>query len=135
MSLLQEMCQDRTTDTRYSRIALNQGTSMNCPNLVFQRPEGCGRTNTNGFERMETVFRLSNCLLEIRSVLSTLYSFGQIKKLEDELVDFESKRLKGYLSVVCPDMIHGSVWRQTKNMQEDTEMASELMDMKISNFC
>ncbi|GJU24359.1 reverse transcriptase domain-containing protein [Tanacetum coccineum] len=154
---------------------------------------------TQWFERMETVFRISNCSVENQIKFSTCtllagaltwwnshvrivghdvaYAMtwtdlrkkmtdkycprNEIKKLEAELWNLKVKGtdVTGYnqrfqeLALLCvrmfpeesdkveryvgglPDMIHGSVVAsKPKTMQEATEMATELMDKKISTF-
>ncbi|GJZ60098.1 reverse transcriptase domain-containing protein [Tanacetum coccineum] len=154
---------------------------------------------TQWFERMETVFRISNCSVENQIKFSTCtllagaltwwnshvrivghdvaYAMtwidlrkkmtdkycprNEIKKLETELWNLKVKGtdVTGYnqrfqeLALLCvrmfpeesdkveryvgglPDMIHGSVVAsKPKTMQEATEMATELMDKKISTF-
>ncbi|GJR78455.1 reverse transcriptase domain-containing protein [Tanacetum coccineum] len=143
---------------------------MKCQPLYFKGTEGVVEL-TQWFERMETVFRISNCSVE-NQIKFSLFSFGgkmtdkycprnEIKKLETELWNLKVKGtdVTGYnqrfqeLALLCvrmfpeesdkveryvgglPDMIHGSVVAsKPKTMQEATEMATELMDKKISTF-
>ncbi|GKC38177.1 putative reverse transcriptase domain-containing protein [Tanacetum coccineum] len=73
---------------------------------------------TQWFERMETVFRISNCTVE-----------NQIKMfLED------SDKIERYVGGL-PNMIHGSVMAsKPKTMHDAIEFATELMDKKIHTF-
>ncbi|GJS55980.1 reverse transcriptase domain-containing protein [Tanacetum coccineum] len=171
---------------------------MKCQPLYFKGTEGVVEL-TQWFERMETVFRISNCSVENQIKFSTCtllagaltwwnshvrivghdvaYAMtwidlrkkmtdkycprNEIKKLETELWNLKVKgtNVTGYnqrfqeLALLCvrmfpeesdkveryvgglPDMIHGSVVAsKPKTMQEATEMATELMDKKISTF-
>ncbi|GJY09356.1 reverse transcriptase domain-containing protein [Tanacetum coccineum] len=171
---------------------------MKCQPLYFKGTEGVVEL-TQWFERMETVFRISNCSVENQIKFSTCtllagaltwwnshvrivghdvaYAMtwidlrkkmtdkycprNEIKKLETELWNLKVKGtdVTGYnqrfqeLALLCvrmfpeesdkveryvgglPNMIHGSVVAsKPKTMQEATEMATELMDKKISTF-
>ncbi|GJQ98124.1 reverse transcriptase domain-containing protein [Tanacetum coccineum] len=171
---------------------------MKCQPLYFKGTEGVVEL-TQWFERMETVFRISNCSVENQIKFSTCtllagaltwwnshvrivghdvaYAMtwidlrkkmtdkycprNEMKKLEVELWNLKVKGtdVTGYnqrfqeLALLCvrmfpgesdkveryvgglPDMIHGSVVAsKPKTMQEATEMATELMDKKISSF-
>ncbi|GKB03467.1 reverse transcriptase domain-containing protein [Tanacetum coccineum] len=171
---------------------------MKCQPLYFKGTEGVVEL-TQWFERMWTVFRISNCSVENRIKFSTCtllagaltwwnshvrivghdvaYAMiwtdlrkkmtdkyclrNEMKKLEAELWNLKVKgtEVTGYnqcfqeLALLCvrifpeesdkveryvgglPDMIHGSVVAsKPKTMQEATEMATELMDKKISTF-
>ncbi|GJY89017.1 hypothetical protein Tco_0503645 [Tanacetum coccineum] len=108
------------------------------------------RTGTEGvveltqwFERMETVFRISNCTVENQIKFATYLKKkmtdkycprGEIKKLEVEMFPEESDKIEKYVGGL-PDMIHGSVMAsRPKTMQDAIEMATELMDKKISTL-
>ncbi|GJY14231.1 reverse transcriptase domain-containing protein [Tanacetum coccineum] len=171
---------------------------MKCQPLYFKGTEGVVEL-TQWFERMETVFRISNCTVEnqIKFATCTLLGIalmwwnshvrtvghdvayemtwtdlkkkmtdkycprGEIKKLEVELWNLKVKGTDviGYnqrfqeLALMCvrmfpeesdkiekyvgglPDMIYGNVMASKPNtMQEATEMATELMDKKISTL-
>ncbi|GJS25265.1 reverse transcriptase domain-containing protein [Tanacetum coccineum] len=142
---------------------------MKCQPLYFKGTEGVFEL-TQWFERMETVFRISNCSMENKIKFSTYLRKkmtdkycprNEMKKLEAELWNLKVKGtdVTGYnqrfqeLALLCvrmfpeesdkveryvgglPDMIHGSVVAsKPKTMQEATEMATELMDKKISTF-
>ncbi|GJZ74494.1 reverse transcriptase domain-containing protein [Tanacetum coccineum] len=103
------------------------------------------------FEKMETVFSISNCFVENQIKFSTCTLLadlkkkmtdkycprGEIKKLEAELWNLkvkESDKIERYVDGL-PDMIHGSVVAsKPKTMQEAIEIATELMDKKIRTF-
>ncbi|GJV79034.1 reverse transcriptase domain-containing protein [Tanacetum coccineum] len=171
---------------------------MKCQPLYFKGTEGVVEL-TQWFERMETVFHISNCSVENQIKFSTCtllagaltwwnshvrivghdvaYAMtwidlrkkmtdkycprNEMKKLEVELWNLKVKGTDviGYnqrfqeLALLCvrmfpeesdkveryvgglPDMIHGNVVAsKPKTMQEATEMATELMDKKISTF-
>ncbi|GJT98514.1 reverse transcriptase domain-containing protein, partial [Tanacetum coccineum] len=94
-------------------------------------------------ERMETVFRISNCPVEnqadLRKKMTDKYCpRNEMKKLEAELwnlkVKEESDKIEKYVGGL-PDMIHGNiVASKPKTMQEAVEMATELMDKKVSTI-
>ncbi|GJS13086.1 putative reverse transcriptase domain-containing protein [Tanacetum coccineum] len=59
---------------------------------------------------------------------------GEIKKLEAKMFPEESDKIERYVDGL-PDMIHGSVVAsKPKTMQDAIEMATELMDKKISTL-
>ncbi|GKA33436.1 putative reverse transcriptase domain-containing protein [Tanacetum coccineum] len=88
-----------------------------CQPLYFKGTEGVVEL-TQWFERMVTVFRISNCSVE-----------NQIKMFPEE-----SDKIERYVDGL-PDMIHSSVVAsKPKTMQEAIEMATELMDKKISTL-
>ncbi|GKB87015.1 putative reverse transcriptase domain-containing protein [Tanacetum coccineum] len=147
---------------------------MKCQPLNFKGTEGVVEL-TQWIEKMETVFRISNCSVENQIKFSTCTLLGnaltwwnshvrtvgndiayamtwtelkkkmtdkycprtEIKKLEVELWELkvkESDKIKKYVSGL-PDMIHGSVIAsKPKTMQEETEMAIEVMDKRICTF-
>ncbi|GKB50725.1 reverse transcriptase domain-containing protein [Tanacetum coccineum] len=147
---------------------------MKCQPLYFKGTEGVVEL-TQWFERMETVFRISNCSVENQIKFSTCtllagaltwwnshvmtvghdvaYAMtwtdlkkkmtdkycprNEMKKLEAELWNLKVKGtdVLGLFSAVLPDMIpEVFVASKPKTMQEATEMATELMDKKISTF-
>ncbi|GJT48099.1 hypothetical protein Tco_0974256 [Tanacetum coccineum] len=144
---------------------------MKCQPLFFKGTEGVVKL-TQWFERMETVFRISNCTVENQIKFSTCTLLGvaltwwnshvrtvghdvayamtwtdlkkkmtdkycprsEIKKLEVEMFLEESDKIEKYVGGL-PDMIHGSVMAsRPKTMQDAIEMATELMDKKISTL-
>ncbi|GJW72310.1 putative reverse transcriptase domain-containing protein [Tanacetum coccineum] len=138
---------------------------MKCKPLYFKGTEGVVEL-TQWFERMETVFRISNCPMEnqadLRKKMTDKYCpRNEMKKLEAELWNLKVKGTDviGYnqrfqeLALLCvrmfseesdkieryvgglPDMIHGNiVASKPKTMQEAVEMATELMDKKVSTI-
>nr|GFA94956.1 putative reverse transcriptase domain-containing protein [Tanacetum cinerariifolium] len=110
--------------------------------LDFKGTEGVVEL-TQWFERMEMVFRISNCLaenqIELKKKMADNYcSRNEMKKIETEFwnleVQEESDRVKRYIGGL-PDSIHGSVLAsKPKTMQEATEMATGLMDKKIRTY-
>ncbi|GJU32529.1 putative reverse transcriptase domain-containing protein [Tanacetum coccineum] len=145
---------------------------MKCKPLYFKGTEGVVEL-TQWFERMETVFRISNCSVENQVKFSTCtllasaltwwnsyvmtvthdvaYSMtwvdlrkkmtdkyclrNEMKKLEDELWNLKViDKIERYVGGL-PDMIHGNiVASKPKTMQEAIEMATELMDKRVSTI-
>ncbi|GJZ17341.1 putative reverse transcriptase domain-containing protein [Tanacetum coccineum] len=144
---------------------------MKCQPLYFKGTEGVIEL-TQWFERMETVFRISNCSVENQIKFSTCtllagaltwwnshvmtvghdvaYAMtwadlkkkmtdkycprNEMKKLKAEMFPEESEKIERYVGGL-PDMIHSSVVAsKPKTMQEAIEMATELMDKKISTL-
>ncbi|GJX73125.1 putative reverse transcriptase domain-containing protein [Tanacetum coccineum] len=147
---------------------------MKCQPLYFKGTKGVIEL-TQWFERMETVFHISNCSVENQIKFSTCtllagaltwwnshvmtvghdvayvmtwtdlkkkmtdkyYLRNEMTKLEAELWNLkvkESEKIERYVSGL-PDMIHSSVVAsKPKTMQEAIEMATELMDKKISTL-
>nr|GEY07753.1 hypothetical protein [Tanacetum cinerariifolium] len=113
---------------------------MKCQPLYFKGTKGVVEL-TQWFERMETVFRISNCLaenqIELKKKMADKYCpRNEMKKIETEFWNLEKNliRLKDIL-VVLPDSIHESVAAsKPKTMQEATEMATGLMDKKICTY-
>ncbi|GJX01198.1 putative reverse transcriptase domain-containing protein [Tanacetum coccineum] len=145
---------------------------MKCKPLYFKGTEGVVEL-TQWFERMETVFRISNCSVENHVKFSTCtllasaltwwnshvmtvthdvaYSMtwvdlrkkmtdkycprNEMKKLEAELWNLKViDKIERYVGGL-PDMIHGNiVASKPKTMQEAIEMATELMDKRVSTM-
>ncbi|GKA70748.1 reverse transcriptase domain-containing protein [Tanacetum coccineum] len=145
---------------------------MKCQPLYFKGTEGVVKL-TQWFERMETVFRISNCSMENQTKFSTCALLASAltwwnsyvmtvghdvayvmtwtdlrKKMTDKycprneelallcvrMFPEESDKIKRYVGGL-PDMIHGNIvasW--TKTMQDAIEIATELMDKKISTL-
>ncbi|GKB66218.1 putative reverse transcriptase domain-containing protein [Tanacetum coccineum] len=83
------------------------------------------------FERMETVFRISNCTVENQIKFATYTLLGSSLTW---MFPGESNKIEKYVKGL-PDMIHGSVVAsKPKTMQDAIEIATELMDKKISTF-
>ncbi|GJS36402.1 reverse transcriptase domain-containing protein [Tanacetum coccineum] len=189
------------TDVRGSKRVARECTYqdfMKCKPLYFKGTEGVVEL-TQWFERMETVFRISNCSVENQIKFSTCtllagaltwwnshvmtithdvaYSMtwvdlrkkmtdkycprNEMKKLEAELWNLkvigtdvvkynqrfqelallcvrmfpeESEKIERYVGGL-PNMIHGNiVASRPKTMQEAIEMATELMDKRVSTM-
>ncbi|GKB40231.1 putative reverse transcriptase domain-containing protein [Tanacetum coccineum] len=119
---------------------------MKCKPLYLKGTEGVVEL-TQWFERMESVFRISNCSLENQIKFSTCTLLGsmtdkycprgEIKKLEAEMWNLknkESEKIEKYVGGL-PDMIHGSVMAsKPKIMQDAIEFATGLMDKKMCTF-
>ncbi|GJR98971.1 putative reverse transcriptase domain-containing protein [Tanacetum coccineum] len=152
---------------------------MKCKPLYFKGTEGVVEL-TQWFERMETVFRISNCSVEsqIKFATCTLlagaltwwnshvmtvthdvaYSMtwvnlkkkmtdkycprNEMKNAEavscelegDRMFPEEADKIERYVGGL-PDMIHGNiVASKPKTMQEAIEMATELMDKRVSTI-
>ncbi|GJQ93437.1 putative reverse transcriptase domain-containing protein [Tanacetum coccineum] len=111
---------------------------------------------TQWFERMETIFRISNCFVENQIKFSTCTLLAGAltwwnshvltvnhdvayamtwadlrKKMTDRMFPEESDKIERYVGGL-PDMIHGNiVASKPKTIQEAIEMATELMDKKV----
>ncbi|GKE51186.1 putative reverse transcriptase domain-containing protein [Tanacetum coccineum] len=124
---------------------------MKCQPLYFKGIEGVVEL-TQWFERMETVFRISNCsvdnqikfstctllagALKVKGTDVTGYNqrFQELALLCVRMFPEESDKVERYVGGL-PDMIQGSVVAsKPKTMQEATEMTSELMDKKINTI-
>ncbi|GJV39081.1 putative reverse transcriptase domain-containing protein, partial [Tanacetum coccineum] len=145
---------------------------MKCKPLYFKGTEGVVEL-TQWFERMETIFLISNCHVEnqvkfstctllagaltwwnshvmtvshddayamtwadLRKKMTDKYCLrNEMKKLQAELMfPEESDKIERYVGGL-PDMIHGNiVASKPKTMQEAVEMATELMDKKVSTI-
>ncbi|GJR40583.1 putative reverse transcriptase domain-containing protein [Tanacetum coccineum] len=134
---------------------------MKCKPLYFKGTEGVVEL-TQWFERMETVFRISNCSINLRKKMTNKYCpQNEMKKLEAELWNLkvigtdvvkynqrfqelallcvrmfpeESEKIERYVGGL-PDMIHGNIVAlKPKTMQEAIEMATELMDKRVNTI-
>ncbi|GJV66904.1 hypothetical protein Tco_1482413 [Tanacetum coccineum] len=131
---------------------------MKCQPLFFKGTEGVIEL-TQWFERMETVFRISNCIVENQVKFATCTLLGVAltwwnshvrtvghdvayamtwtdlkKKMTDKMFHEESDKIERYVGGL-PDMIHGSVVAsKLRTMQDAIKMATELMD-KRSVIC
>ncbi|GKF20450.1 putative reverse transcriptase domain-containing protein, partial [Tanacetum coccineum] len=113
-----------TSDRRTERVAreCTYQDFMKCKPLYFKGTEGVVEL-TQWFERTETVFRISNCYVE-----------NQIKFSTCTLLAEKSNKIERYVGGL-PDMIHGNiVASKPKTMQEAVEMATKLMDKKVSTI-
>ncbi|GKB79080.1 putative reverse transcriptase domain-containing protein, partial [Tanacetum coccineum] len=126
---------------------------MKCKPLYFKGTEGVVEL-IQWFERMETVFRISNyqchdaayamTWADLRKKMTDKYCpRNEMKKLEAELWNFESEgmfpeesdKIERYIGGL-PNMIHGNMYSpKPKTMQEAVEMATELMDKKEYGKC
>nr|GEX79006.1 putative reverse transcriptase domain-containing protein [Tanacetum cinerariifolium] len=112
---------------------------------------------TQGFEKMENVFRISNCSVENQIKFSTCTLLGstltwwnshvitigldiayamtwELALLYVRIFPEESNKIERYVGGL-PNMIQGSiVASKPKTMQEAIEMATKLMDKKIYTF-
>ncbi|GKA36487.1 putative reverse transcriptase domain-containing protein [Tanacetum coccineum] len=136
---------------------------MKCKPLYFKGTKGVIEL-TQWFERMETVFRISNYFVEnqikfatctlLRSALTWWNShvktvghdakgtdvvgynqhFQELTLMYARTFPEESDKIEKYVGGL-PDMIHGSVMAsKPKTMQDAIEFAIELMDKKICTF-
>nr|GEX91733.1 hypothetical protein [Tanacetum cinerariifolium] len=130
---------------------------MKCKPLYFKGTKGVIEL-TQWFERMKTVFRISNCTVEnqikfatctllLRSALTWWNSHVKTvgldvsyamtytnlkKKMTDKMFPKESDKIERYIDGL-PDMIYRSVMAsKLKTMQDVIEFTTELMDKKIS---
>ncbi|GKF02565.1 hypothetical protein Tco_0029488, partial [Tanacetum coccineum] len=113
---------------------------MKCKPLYFKGTEGVVEL-TQWFERMETVFRISNCSVESQIKFSTCTDvvkynqrFQDLALLCIRMFPEEADKIERYVGGL-PDMIHGNiVASKPKTMQEAIEMATELMDKRVSTI-
>ncbi|GJV75537.1 putative reverse transcriptase domain-containing protein [Tanacetum coccineum] len=131
---------------------------MKCQPLNFKGTEGVVEL-TQWIEKIEIVFRISNCSMEnqikfstctlLRNTLTWWNSHVRTvgndiayamtwtelkKKMTDKMFPEESDWIEKYVSGL-PDMIHRSVVAsKPKTMQEATKMAIEVMDKRIRTF-
>ncbi|GKC38246.1 putative reverse transcriptase domain-containing protein [Tanacetum coccineum] len=93
------------------------------------------------FKRMESVFHISNCIIEnqVKFATCTLHSvaltwWNTYVKTVGHDAAYESDKIEKYVGGL-PDMIHGSVVAsKPKTMQNAVEIVIELMDKKIHTF-
>nr|GEX31329.1 hypothetical protein [Tanacetum cinerariifolium] len=129
---------------------------LKCQPLHFKGTEGVASLS-QWFERMESVFYISNCAAEnqVKFATCTLHSialtwwnthvkgtgltsytqrFQELALLCGRMFPEESDKIERYIGGL-PDMIHESVVAsKPKTMQEAIEMATELIDKKIRTF-
>ncbi|GJX91438.1 putative reverse transcriptase domain-containing protein, partial [Tanacetum coccineum] len=95
---------------------------LKCQPMNFKGTEGVGLTQW--FERMETIFNISNCAVENQ----------ELALLCGRMFLEESDKIEKYVDGL-PDMIHWSVMAsKPKTIQDAVEFIAELMDKKIRNF-
>nr|GEX03502.1 reverse transcriptase domain-containing protein [Tanacetum cinerariifolium] len=99
---------------------------MKCKPLNFKGTEGVVEL-TQWFEKMEIMFCISNCSVDLKKRMTNKYCpRGEMKKLKNKI-----ERYVGSL----PDVIHESVVAsRPKTMQEAIEMANELMDKRNNTW-
>nr|GFB63216.1 hypothetical protein [Tanacetum cinerariifolium] len=106
---------------------------LKCQPLHFKGTEGVASLS-QWFERMKSVFHISNCAVEnqVKFATCTLHSVALTWwNAHVKTVGHDAAYGKGGL----PNMIHGSVVAsKPKMMQEAVENATELMDKKIRTF-
>ncbi|GJV01228.1 hypothetical protein Tco_1334797 [Tanacetum coccineum] len=118
----------------------NHTNFLKCQPLKFKGIEGV-TSLSQWFERMESVFHISNCSVEnqVKFATCTLHSVALTwckthVKIVGHDVAYESDKIEKYVGGL-PDMIHGSVMAsKPKTMQDAIEIATELMDKKISTL-
>ncbi|GKA81245.1 putative reverse transcriptase domain-containing protein [Tanacetum coccineum] len=100
---------------------------MKCKPLYFKGTKGVVEL-IQWFERMETIFCISNCSVENQIKLQS--TFPGTSTTADRMFPEKLTRSKG--TTRMPDMIHGNIVASNpKTMQEAVEMATELMDKKV----
>nr|GEV28007.1 reverse transcriptase domain-containing protein [Tanacetum cinerariifolium] len=115
---------------------------LKCQPLHFKGTEGVASLS-QWFERMESVFHISNCAVEnqvkfttctLHSVALTRWNTHELALLCERMFPEESDKIERYIGGL-PDMIHGSVVAsKPKTMQEAVKITTELMDKKIHTF-
>nr|GEU94840.1 hypothetical protein [Tanacetum cinerariifolium] len=132
---------------------------LKCQPIKFKGTEGVVGL-TQWFERMETVFNISNCAVEnqVKFATCTLHGvaltwwkshvktvghdvtygvpWNTLMKMitSKRMFPKESNKIEKYVGSL-PDMIHGSVMAsKPKTMQDAVEFETELMDKKIRSF-
>ncbi|GJU13258.1 putative reverse transcriptase domain-containing protein [Tanacetum coccineum] len=118
---------------------------LKCQPLNFKGTEGVAGLS-QWFERMESVFHISNYTVEnqVKFATCTLHSVAltwwnthvktELALLCGRMFPEESDKIEKYVGGL-PNMIHGSVVAsKPKTMQEVVEIATELMDKKIHTF-
>ncbi|GJR85538.1 putative reverse transcriptase domain-containing protein [Tanacetum coccineum] len=119
---------------------------LKCQPLNFKGTEGVAGLS-QWFERMESVFHISNCTVDnqVKFATCTLHLVAltwwntHVKTVGHDaaygrMFPKESDKIEKYVGGL-PDMIHGSVVAsKPKTMQDAVEIATELMDKKIHTF-
>ncbi|GJR35572.1 hypothetical protein Tco_1211256 [Tanacetum coccineum] len=113
---------------------------LKCQPLNFKGTEGVVGLS-QWFERMESVFHISNCTVEnqVKFATCTLHSvaltwWNTHVKIVSHDATYESDKIEKYVGGL-PDIIHGSVVAsKPKTIQDAVEIATELMDKKIHTF-
>nr|GEX42381.1 putative reverse transcriptase domain-containing protein [Tanacetum cinerariifolium] len=110
---------------------------LKCKPLNFKGTEGVVEL-TQWFDKMETVFRISNCFVENQIKFSTCTLLGSALTWWNSHVmtvgPDESDKIKRYVDGL-PHVIHESVVAsRPKTMQKEIEMANELMDKRNNTW-
>ncbi|GJZ87397.1 putative reverse transcriptase domain-containing protein [Tanacetum coccineum] len=107
---------------------------MKCQPLNFKGTEGVFEL-TQWINKMETVFRISNCSVENQIKFSTCTLLGNaLTWWNSHVRTVESDKIDKYVGGL-PDMIHESVVAsKPKTMQEATKMEIKVMDKRIRTF-
>ncbi|GJS99381.1 putative reverse transcriptase domain-containing protein [Tanacetum coccineum] len=129
-----------------SGVRRNERPTRECTYLEFIKCQPLNFKGTEGvveliqwFEKMETVFSISNCSVENQIKFSPYTLWHGALTWRNSHVgnvghDVFSDKIERYVGGL-PDMIHGSVVAsKPKTMQEAIEIATELMDKKIHTF-
>ncbi|GJS32860.1 putative reverse transcriptase domain-containing protein [Tanacetum coccineum] len=144
---------DRNTNDDDSHISgagvrRTERTARECTYIDFLKCQPLNFKGTEGvaglyqwFERMESVFHISNCTVEnqVKFATCTLHSvaltwWNTHVKIVGHDAAYESDKIEKYVGGL-PDMIHGSVVAsKPKTMQDAVEIATELMDKKFCTF-
>nr|GEV55685.1 putative reverse transcriptase domain-containing protein [Tanacetum cinerariifolium] len=108
---------------------------MKCKPLNFKGTEGVVEL-IQWFEKMETVFRKSNCFVDMKKKMTDKYCpRGEMKKLKSELWNLRRQIKLKDMSGGLPDVIHESVVAsRPKTMQEAIEMENELIDKRNNSW-
>ncbi|GJX76729.1 hypothetical protein Tco_0323540 [Tanacetum coccineum] len=126
--------------TKQTARECNYTDFLKCQPLNFKGTEGVAGLS-QWFERMESVFHISNCKVEnqVKFSTCTLHSVAltwwntHVKTVGHDAA-YESDKIEKYISGL-PDMIHGSVVAsKPKIMQDAVEIATEIIDKKIRTF-
>nr|GEX65871.1 putative reverse transcriptase domain-containing protein [Tanacetum cinerariifolium] len=105
---------------------------MKCKPLNFKGTKGVVKL-TQWFEKMETVFRISNCSVENQIKFSTCTLLGNMKKKMTDKYCLRDK-IERYVGGL-PDVIHESVVAsRPKTMPEAIEMANKLIDKRNNSW-
>nr|GEW00720.1 putative reverse transcriptase domain-containing protein [Tanacetum cinerariifolium] len=106
---------------------------LKCQPLIFKGTEGVVGL-TEWFEKMESVFHISNCTVKCTDVVSYTQRFQELELMCVRMFPEESDEVEKYVNRL-PNMIQGSMMESKPNiMKEPIEFATELMDKKIRTF-
>nr|GEZ76228.1 hypothetical protein [Tanacetum cinerariifolium] len=115
---------------------------LKCQPMNFKGTEGVVGL-TQCFKRIETVFNISNCVVEnqvkfatctLHGVALTWWKSHEFALMCGRMFPEESDKIEKYVSGL-PDMIHGSLMAsKPKTIQDAVEFATELMDKTIRTF-